>query len=109
ARTWIRRTGGMTFPGASSDRTMGCPTQRAGRTAQHDPGLRGHVPLREAAQEEGRQFEPIVAELTDNAAEGLARAPEDLIWESCLFRLLALRKTTSPGAGHWPLEDYRPK
>ena len=65
--------------------------------------------MREAAQKEGRQFEPIVAEVTDNAAATLARAPEDVIWESCLFRLLALRKTTSPGAGSWPLEDYRPK
>src|SRR5262245_11836029 len=65
--------------------------------------------MQEAAQKEGRQFEPIVAELTDNAAATLASAPEDLIWESCLFRLLALRKTTSPGAGSWPLEDYRLK
>jgi hypothetical protein len=65
--------------------------------------------MREAAQREGKQFEPIVAELTDNAAAALARAPEDLIWESCLFRLLALRKTTSPGAGRWPLDDYRAK
>src|SRR5262249_16556908 len=61
--------------------------------------------MREAARKDGKQFDPMVAELTDKAAAALARAPEDLIWESCLFRLLALRKTISPGAGSWPLED----
>lgn len=65
--------------------------------------------MREAARKEGQQFEPIVAELTDQAAVRLANASEDIVWETCLFRLLALRKTTSPGAGNWSLEDYRPK
>jgi hypothetical protein len=65
--------------------------------------------MRNAAQKEGRQFEPTVAELTDAAVAAIANAHEDLIWESCLFRLLALRQTTSPGAGIAPLEDYRPR
>jgi len=65
--------------------------------------------MREAARKEGQQFEPMVAELTDRAAAKLATANEDIIWESCLFRLLALRKTTSPGADSWPLENYRRK
>src|SRR5262245_13778035 len=69
--------------------------------------MRARDMMDQAARKEGMQLEPAVAELTDNAAAALDKAPEDIIWENCLMRLLALRKPTTRGAGYWALEDYR--
>jgi hypothetical protein len=90
-------------------RTLFDPLYTSWKERHQELMARAQEFMKEAARKEGKPFEPIVAEVTDNAAATLAGAPEDLIWESCLFRLLALRKTTSPGAGSWPLEDYRAK
>jgi hypothetical protein len=93
----------------SGYRTIFDPLYTSWKERHQELLARAEEIMREAARKEGKPFEPIVSEVTDNAAATLARAPADLIWESCLFRLLALRKTTSPGAGSWPLEDYRAK
>ena len=65
--------------------------------------------MKAESEKAGKSLDPMVAELTDGAAARLATVHVDLIWENCLNRLLALRKSTSPGAGNSTLDDYRPR
>ena len=75
--------------------------------ARNEPFWAKALALMEAeAAKQGRSMDDIARQVTDDAIAKLAVAQEDTIWQTCILRLLALRKPTSRFST-WSLEPYR--